>query len=607
MARPSPSARVDSKNTVSPVAIAVTIESASSPRAPVDAAANAPTPAVAVTQPSRSAPPTVARAALTTTEPSPGTSERARRPFTAQVSAEPSAASAPRVDSAITPQIVRYPPALTPFARPCYSLATVRKETHDVRPLGPLPSAAPPDDGRGRRRRGRRPPVVGGAPSPPRPGVGGYAGIISVQLPRHQRRRLLAHRPRQGVRHHAPQGGLDVGGVPGRRQGVHEARQEPVRVRHARPGHLGDPLRHGVHVRQRRPGPEGRQGGRQLEGGGRRPRVVPRPLPQGQGLPAERAHRRLAGYRRGVRPRRHQHVHPQLRLVGGAEGFRGRAELRHPPAADRPGEEAHVVLFLRDAHRVQEWKEPRGGVALHGVAHGRRAELHVLQDPRPPAGAQDPRRPAGVRQGPGLRGLHQILPVLDREPVPGPRRVGRQARLRGRAALPAGAGRQAHGPGVPGQVRRRARQEHDLMAPSDATVAVALPRSLSSRRARELMTGYLYLVPVAIALGGTIVVPILKAMHMSLFNYVLIKPQEYGFVGLGNYTRLLRDETFWLTLWNSFVWLYESVSLQFLGGFAAALLLHQSFRGRAVVRTVTLLPWIVPGVVVALVSDWLSP
>src|SRR5439155_1615567 len=160
---------------------------------------------------------------------------------------------------------------------------------------------------------------------------------------------------------------------------------------------------------------------------------------------------------------------------------------------------------------------------------------------------------------------------------------------------------QAHGPGVPGQVRRRARQEHDLMAPSDATVAVALPRSLSSRRARELMTGYLYLVPVAIALGGTIVVPILKAMHMSLFNYVLIKPQEYGFVGLGNYTRLLGDETFWLTLWNSFVWVFGSVSLQFLGGFAAALLLHQSFRGRAVVRTVTLLPWIVPGVVVALV------
>ena len=82
-------------------------------------------------------------------------------------------------------------------------------------------------------------------------------------------------------------------------------------------------------------------------------------------------------------------------------------------------------------------------------------------------------------------------------------------------------------------------------------------------------------------------------------------PQEYGFIGLGNYARLLRDDVFWLSLWNSFVWVFGSVSLQFLGGFAAALLLHQTFRGRAVVRTLTLLPWIIPGVVVALIWEYL--
>jgi multiple sugar transport system permease protein len=143
------------------------------------------------------------------------------------------------------------------------------------------------------------------------------------------------------------------------------------------------------------------------------------------------------------------------------------------------------------------------------------------------------------------------------------------------------------------------------MSVPGATVAVPLARPLLSRRRRELLTGYLYLVPVAICLGGTILFPILKAMHMSLYNHVLIRPRDYGFIGLGNYLRLLHDETFWLTLWNSFVWVFGSVSLQFVGGFAAALLLHQSFRGRAFVRTVTLLPWIVPGVVVALVWQWL--
>ena len=139
----------------------------------------------------------------------------------------------------------------------------------------------------------------------------------------------------------------------------------------------------------------------------------------------------------------------------------------------------------------------------------------------------------------------------------------------------------------------------------EATLARPLARPLLSRRARELLTGYLYLLPVVVALGATVHVPILSAIRMSLYRNVLIKPQEYGFIGLGNYARLLHDEVFWLSLWNSFVWVFGSVSLQFLGGFAGALLLHQAFRGRAVVRTLTLLPWIIPGVVVALIWEYL--
>ena len=113
-----------------------------------------------------------------------------------------------------------------------------------------------------------------------------------------------------------------------------------------------------------------------------------------------------------------------------------------------------------------------------------------------------------------------------------------------------------------------------------ATVAAPLARPLLSRRARELMTGYLYLVPVVVVLGGTVLFPILKAAHMSLYNHVLIKPQEYRYVGLANYLRLLHDDVFWLSLWNSFLWVFGSVSLQFLGGFVAALVLHQAFRGQ---------------------------
>lgn len=139
----------------------------------------------------------------------------------------------------------------------------------------------------------------------------------------------------------------------------------------------------------------------------------------------------------------------------------------------------------------------------------------------------------------------------------------------------------------------------------EATSAVPVARPWLRLRTRERLSGYVYLLPVAIALGGTVVVPILKAMQMSAYRHVLIRPQDYGFIGLGNYVRLVNDPVFWLSLWNSVIWVFGSVSLQFGGGFAAALLLHQSFRGRAIVRTLTLLPWIIPGVVVALIWEYL--
>jgi len=137
------------------------------------------------------------------------------------------------------------------------------------------------------------------------------------------------------------------------------------------------------------------------------------------------------------------------------------------------------------------------------------------------------------------------------------------------------------------------------------TVATPRIRPLISWRARKLMIGYSYLVPAALCMLATVVVPIVLAIKMSLYNDVLYKPQDYQFIGLGNYVRLVQDPVFWLTLWNSVVWVFGSVVLQFVAGFAAALLLHQTFRGRALVRTLTLLPWIIPGVVVGLIWEWL--
>src|SRR6201989_922824 len=136
-------------------------------------------------------------------------------------------------------------------------------------------------------------------------------------------------------------------------------------------------------------------------------------------------------------------------------------------------------------------------------------------------------------------------------------------------------------------------------------LATPAARPLISWRVRKLLIGYSYLVPAALCMLATVVVPIILAVKMSLYADVLYKPQDYRFIGLGNYGRLVQDPVFWLTLWNSVVWVFGSVILQFLFRFAAALLLQQAFRGRALVRTLTLLPWIIPGVVVGLIWQWL--
>lgn len=134
-----------------------------------------------------------------------------------------------------------------------------------------------------------------------------------------------------------------------------------------------------------------------------------------------------------------------------------------------------------------------------------------------------------------------------------------------------------------------------------ATSGRGIPLSHSTR---ETLANYAYLLPAAACLGGTVLLPILQAIHMSLYENVLIRPQDYRFIGLGNYVRMIEDPVFWLSLKHSIVWTFGSVFFQFIFGFMMALLLNVPIRGRVIFRTINLLPWIIPSVVVGLVFEY---
>lgn len=117
---------------------------------------------------------------------------------------------------------------------------------------------------------------------------------------------------------------------------------------------------------------------------------------------------------------------------------------------------------------------------------------------------------------------------------------------------------------------------------------------------------YLLLAPALIIVLSVVIVPIINAVSMSFQNYNLIKPNKMGWIGLANYEKLLtKDPLFWSSLLRTVIWVVCGVGFQFLFGFMLALLLNKDFRGRGVARAVSLIPWVTPGVLIALMWSWM--
>ncbi len=136
-----------------------------------------------------------------------------------------------------------------------------------------------------------------------------------------------------------------------------------------------------------------------------------------------------------------------------------------------------------------------------------------------------------------------------------------------------------------------------------AVTATAVQRRRSRARGR-LWLGYLFVAPLFLWLAVTILYPLFAALLISLQDIRVIGSQG-GFVGLQNYTRVLRSASFWEALGRSGLWVVGNAVVQTVAAFAAALVLNQSFPGRQAARIWIILSWIVPTVVVVIIWRWL--
>ncbi len=127
---------------------------------------------------------------------------------------------------------------------------------------------------------------------------------------------------------------------------------------------------------------------------------------------------------------------------------------------------------------------------------------------------------------------------------------------------------------------------------------------MSARSRQDRILPYVLLSPAVLATLVLVFFPMVQAMFTSLFRYVLWKPRDITFIGLDNYLAILQDPVAWSSLGRTAVWIGLTVPLQLLLGLGTALLLNQQFRWRGLARSLILIPWALPSVVIGLMWSW---
>jgi multiple sugar transport system permease protein len=115
----------------------------------------------------------------------------------------------------------------------------------------------------------------------------------------------------------------------------------------------------------------------------------------------------------------------------------------------------------------------------------------------------------------------------------------------------------------------------------------------------------LLLIPLLIFIALLIYIPAVDTFSTSLTNRNLRINRPPEFLGLNNYIQLLQDDEFWEVTVRSLVVVALVLPMEMVIAFGAALLLNEHFPGRAAVRTLVLLPWMVPPVVNGFLWGWL--
>ena len=113
----------------------------------------------------------------------------------------------------------------------------------------------------------------------------------------------------------------------------------------------------------------------------------------------------------------------------------------------------------------------------------------------------------------------------------------------------------------------------------------------------------LLILPSLLLTIAIIVYPFFVIVRLSLSN---VSPfgQIRGYVGSANYAGVLADPIFYGALWRTLIWTATVVGGTALISMPVALVLQQEFYGRAIARTIIMLPWALSLAMAAILWEW---
>nr|WP_298689162.1 sugar ABC transporter permease [uncultured Dongia sp.] len=118
---------------------------------------------------------------------------------------------------------------------------------------------------------------------------------------------------------------------------------------------------------------------------------------------------------------------------------------------------------------------------------------------------------------------------------------------------------------------------------------------------RDRRFGYAMATPSLLVLFLIILFPVISALFTSLHDYTLIAPNFDTFTGLTNFKLALGDAEFRHSAWLTLRFVIGVVALEFLIGFAVALMLNKVERFKPIYYAILLCPLLMNPVIVGLI------